>query len=118
MKSMIINIPDGTFLIGYLTAANRKFVAIDCSGHNLSKPFSVYEVEPDGSRAKGRAYYERRSEALDDLHDRARRWLDDGDAEPPCPEDNLSDVEADAMTLASAGMGTDEDYGRFSDDEF
>ena len=25
-------------------------------------------------------------------------------------EDNLSDVEADAMTLASAGMGTDEDY--------
>jgi len=26
-------------------------------------------------------------------------------------EDNLSDVEADAMTLASAGMGTDEDYG-------
>ncbi len=26
-------------------------------------------------------------------------------------EDNLSDIDADAMTLASAGMGTDEDYG-------
>mgnify|MGYP005674437395 CR=1 FL=1 len=25
-------------------------------------------------------------------------------------EDNLSDIDADAMTLASAGMGTDEDY--------
>jgi len=26
-------------------------------------------------------------------------------------EDNLSDAEADAQTLASAGWGTDEDYG-------
>lgn len=25
-------------------------------------------------------------------------------------DDNLSDVEADAMTLASSGMGMDEDY--------
>ena len=31
-------------------------------------------------------------------------------------EDNITDVEADADTLASAGMGTDEDYGVFSDD--
>ena len=28
-------------------------------------------------------------------------------------EDNYSDAEADADTLASAGMGTDEDYGCF-----
>ena len=28
-------------------------------------------------------------------------------------DDNYSDVEADADTLASAGMGTDEDYGCF-----
>ena len=28
-------------------------------------------------------------------------------------EDNLTDVEADADTLASAGWGTDEDYGYF-----
>lgn len=27
------------------------------------------------------------------------------------PEDSMTDVEADADTLASAGMGTDEDYG-------
>lgn len=27
------------------------------------------------------------------------------------PEDNLTDAEADADTLASAGHGTDEDYG-------
>lgn len=31
-------------------------------------------------------------------------------------EDNLTDVEADAMTLASAGWGTDEDYGYAGDD--
>ena len=29
------------------------------------------------------------------------------------PEDSSSDAEADADTLASAGMGTDEDYGCF-----
>ncbi len=29
------------------------------------------------------------------------------------PEDDMSDVEADADTLASAGMGTDEDYGDY-----
>ena len=30
--------------------------------------------------------------------------------------DGLSDAEAVAMTLASAGWGTDEDYGFFGDD--
>lgn len=30
-------------------------------------------------------------------------------------EDNLSDVEADADTLASAGYGTDEDYGGYGE---
>ena len=34
-----------------------------------------------------------------------RTHVEDGDC-----EDNLSDVEADAATLASAGYGTDEDY--------
>lgn len=33
-------------------------------------------------------------------------------------EDNLSDVEADADTLASAGMGTDEDYGDYGQCEW
>lgn len=29
------------------------------------------------------------------------------------PPENMTDVEADADTLASAGMGTDEDYGYY-----
>ncbi|TFH41533.1 MAG: hypothetical protein E4H01_14805 [Lysobacterales bacterium] len=32
-------------------------------------------------------------------------------------EDGMSDIEADADTLRSAGMGTDEDYGYFGGDE-
>jgi hypothetical protein len=32
------------------------------------------------------------------------------------PDDGMTDVEADADTLASAGWGTDEDYGSFGDD--
>lgn len=32
-------------------------------------------------------------------------------------DDGLSDVEADSMTLASAGWGTDEDYGYFGEDD-
>jgi len=35
----------------------------------------------------------------------------------PFNDDGLSDVEADAMTLASAGYGTDEDYGYFGDND-
>lgn len=34
----------------------------------------------------------------------------------PDYEDNMPDNEADAQTLASAGWGTDEDYGLHSDD--
>lgn len=38
--------------------------------------------------------------------------------EPEMPDEppDMSDVEADADTLRSAGMGTDEDYGYFGDD--
>ena len=39
----------------------------------------------------------------------------DGDVEPY--EDGYTDVEADADTLASAGWGTDEDYGCFGGGE-
>lgn len=42
--------------------------------------------------------------------------LEDDDLGEEEPEDGLSDVEADAMTLASAGWGTDEDYGFFGED--
>jgi hypothetical protein len=31
-------------------------------------------------------------------------------------EDNMTDAEADAYALASAGWGTDEDYGYYGDD--
>lgn len=58
--------------------------------------------------------------------ERARReegdgWYDDehgndyeGDEEP---DGNMSDVEADADTLKSAGWGTDEDYGYYGENE-
>lgn len=40
----------------------------------------------------------------------------DGDETPGDePDDNMTDVEADADTLASAGWGTDEDYGYFGE---
>ena len=34
------------------------------------------------------------------------------------PECGMTDVEADADTLASAGYGTDEDYGYFGEDSY
>jgi hypothetical protein len=42
-----------------------------------------------------------------DLDEDGETWDDD---------DHLTDAEADAMTLASAGYGTDEDYGYYGDD--
>lgn len=33
-------------------------------------------------------------------------------------EDNLSDVEADHMTLVSAGWGSDEDYGYYGEADY
>jgi hypothetical protein len=43
--------------------------------------------------------------------------LTDGDCIDPADDDPLTDVEADADTLASAGWGTDEDYGYYGEDE-
>lgn len=37
--------------------------------------------------------------------------------EPDEPSDGMTDAEADADTLASAGWGTDEDYGYYGGDE-
>jgi len=39
------------------------------------------------------------------------------DEDVPTLGHELSDVEADADTLASAGWGTDEDYGYYGGDE-
>ena len=41
--------------------------------------------------------------------------MEEADAMMDPPEDNMTDAEADADTLSSAGMGTDEDYGLYSD---
>ena len=45
-------------------------------------------------------------------------WQDEDTRDEWDDDDGLSDVEADAMTLASAGWGTDEDYGYFGGDEW
>lgn len=45
---------------------------------------------------------------LPDDYDEPDEWNDD---------DGLTDVEADAMTLSSAGWGTDEDYGYFGGED-
>jgi len=42
---------------------------------------------------------------------------DDDDFIGDEPEDNMTDVEADADTLRSAGYGTDEDYGFYGNDD-
>ena len=42
----------------------------------------------------------------------------DREADPEIFEDTMSDIEADADTLASAGWGTNEDYGYFGGDEY
>ena len=52
----------------------------------------------------------------------AREWAEqyaDYGEDDPDPEigDGMTDVEADADTLASAGWGTDEDYGYYGDGE-
>jgi hypothetical protein len=41
----------------------------------------------------------------------------DEEAVRDIPEDNFTDAEADADTLRSAGMGTDEDYGYYGEDD-
>jgi hypothetical protein len=48
----------------------------------------------------------------DDLVWSSTAWEDDG------PECGMTDVEADADTLASAGYGTDEDYGYYGDCDY
>jgi hypothetical protein len=42
---------------------------------------------------------------------------DVGDDYPEPEDDGYTDAEADADTLASAGMGTDEDYGYFGGED-
>ena len=53
----------------------------------------------------------------EDLIDLESDTLDYGDDYPEGDDDGMSDVEADADTLRSAGMGTDEDYGHFGGED-
>jgi hypothetical protein len=57
------------------------------------------------------AHFESIGYEVSDVDDAAQ--YDEDDWEDPT---GLTDVEADAATLASAGWGTDEDYGYFGDD--
>ena len=54
-----------------------------------------------------------------DLLTEAELWLEEDEIEVrDYWNDIASDVEADADTLASAGWGTDEDYGDFGGDRY
>ena len=54
-----------------------------------------------------------------DLLTEAELWLQEDEVEVrDYWNDIASDMEADADALASAGMGTDEDYGYFGGDEY
>jgi hypothetical protein len=62
---------------------------------------------------------------LHDMHQEEHLWptTDEPELDSPAedyPEndgDSMTDAEADADTLASAGMGTDEDYGYFGGED-
>jgi hypothetical protein len=47
---------------------------------------------------------------MDDMRDEDERFFHEEEDEDG-PEDGMTDGEADADALASAGFGTDEDYG-------
>jgi hypothetical protein len=59
-----------------------------------------------GHEASQESQHEAALELEDDL-----REMNDLNGEPDDHDDGMSDVEADADTLRSAGWGTDEDYG-------
>jgi hypothetical protein len=47
---------------------------------------------------------------FDTMRKEEREAMDSNEDREDEPSDNMTDAEADADTLASAGMGTDEDY--------
>lgn len=76
-----------------------------------------YDTSLDGALE-----YELQQEALRESFEQEALEMGDDcseyDDEPEPREDHFnSDAEADADTLASAGMGTDEDYGYFGDND-
>jgi hypothetical protein len=68
----------------------------------ITSRFSICEGCLERSRREDDPYYD----------DRADEQEPDDE-----PGDGMTDAEADADTLKSAGWGTDEDYGYFGEDE-
>jgi len=54
-----------------------------------------------------------------DMHAEEQLWptVEEPETWEEPSEDDLTDAEADGDTLASAGMGTDEDYGSFGGED-
>lgn len=80
---------------------------------NEPNEFSVFDTQIHPEEGE--------DDSRDDFFDRFPREEIDPDPEPERepPEDGFrNDVEADADALASAGLGTDEDYGYFGGEEF
>lgn len=70
--------------------------------------FAGWEIPADASDAYLSGYQDGAMDSTSIREEEDRREWDD--------DDGLTDVEADAMTLASAGWGTEEDYGYFGDE--
>jgi len=82
-----------------------------CCGHTRLDPCPGEEVVMTADEAQEHYY-------CDDCgYSHVGPCPDEEDDEEPDEDDNLTDAEADAMTLASAGWGTDEDYGFFGGDD-
>lgn len=90
-----------------------------CCGHTPSDPCDrQWYDEPDAFDTRKNPH------ALCD-HENGECNVEEYDECPDCGdtdcaghEDNLTDVEADAMTLASGGWGTDEDYGYYGQEDY
>ena len=80
---------------------------------SLDEEYGVrYRVVDEDGVAFVRCFADK-DEALDFAEDFADNGLYVDDE----PGDGMTDAEADADVLASAGMGTDEDYGYFGGDD-
>ena len=98
----------------YIHTHGDRSVGID--GYNTDVELAIDSLETDRERIRSKL-----QDAFGFIWDEDVRLVhvmfdDELDVEEPSYEDGLTDAEADAMTLASAGMGTDEDYGHFGGD--
>lgn len=91
------------------------------NGKGYSVPMSRYQnADGEYTMTAAEMAYE---DSLDSEPSQWDPWDDYGpedfdDEDDDNDDDGLTDAEADAMTLTSAGWGTDEDYGYFGDSDF